>query len=380
MYVPVPHLGWGWVQVCVSILEGFPSDTIGPVLYIPRTFRAIARTVSVREAVPHIVPFRYAACFSRSILNYRFRRALATAEPDSTIVYFWPSPPLSMVRYARKRGFITVREMINTCINSAQVILDDAYDRLGLTAVRPPRVSKEAADREQEELGLHNYIMSPNRRIDDSLVSIGIHQTKILRSTYGWSPSRIDSKRNLSKDRFRLLFVGGDTIRKGLPQLLAAWKRSNVSGELVVVGKVEPILHPIVAPYLERNDIRIVEFVQDLGPLYKSSDAFVLPSLEEGDPLVTYEAAASGLPIIATPMGSASILKHGHNGFVVQPYDIDELAEAIARLANSPEMRKQMGYQAAKDAQEFRLDKIGESRAKILNQLLADALKAAKRH
>jgi glycosyltransferase involved in cell wall biosynthesis len=152
---------------------------------------------------------------------------------------------------------------------------------------------------------------------------------------------------------------------------LAAWKKSQVSGELLIVGGIDAILRPLFAPYLESDSVRLLASTHDVAELYRSADAFVLPSLEEGDPLVTYEAASFGLPIIATPMGSANIVKHGINGLVVSPHDVDGLAKAIACLASSPDLRTRLGLQAAKDAQGYTFEKIGKCRARMLKDVLS---------
>ena len=76
------------------------------------------------------------------------------------------------------------------------------------------------------------------------------------------------------------------------------------------------------------------------------------------------------MPIIATPMGGGNLLKDGVNGLLVQPYDIDGLAAAIARLANSPELRRRLGMQAAVDAKAYTYEKVGLQRAKLLSSLL----------
>ena len=110
--------------------------------------------------------------------------------------------------------------------------------------------------------------------------------------------------------------------------------------------------------------------MSDVGSLYKSADILVFPTLEEGDPQVTYEAAGCGLPVVTTPMGRANIINHGNNGLVVAPYDVDGLAAAIARLAGDQTMRTQMAEQAAADALNFTYQKIGNNRARILSDVL----------
>jgi len=369
-YVPRPNSGWGWVQICVSILEAFPHDLITPTLVLPRAFRAIGPSVDVKQAIPYPIPYRYASPIVRPVLNYCFRRELAASNPRNTIVDFWPTPPMSLVRHTRERRFLTVHEMLNTFSGAAKVILDDAYDRLGL---RPDHtITDELVEKEREELQLYDYIFSSSPRIEKSLIEAGVNSNKILRSTYGWSPSQFASSvGDESRKSFRALFVGTVCVRKGVPQLLAAWKKSGVTGELLIAGGVEPSLKPFLSPYLDGYGVRLNGFTYDVGRLYKSADIFVFPSLEEGDPQVTYQAAGCGLPVIATPMGGGNIIRDGVNGLVVKPHDIDGLAEAISRLANLPELRKRLGQQAAKDAQNYTYEKVGNERARILSGLLA---------
>ena len=373
-YVSQFHNGIAWVQNCVSILENFPSDVLLPTIVLPRAFTAIARSVDVKQAIPYPIPYRFASPIVLSALEYRFKRALAAADPHRTIAYFWPAPPISLIRYARERGFLTVREMINTCIGTRKAILDDAYDRLGLQPdnriTRP--ITDERVNFEREELKLYDHIFSPNPMVEKSLIETGVDASKILRSTFGWSPSKFASSvGDKNKKGLVALFVGDICVRKGIPQLLAAWKKSGVKGELVLAGEVEASLKPLLAPYLEGHHVKLAGFVFDVGRLYKAADIFVFPTLEEGDPLVTYEAAGCGLPVITTLMGRANIIQHGINGLVVSPFDVDGLAQAISRLANSPDLRSQLARQAAHDAQNFTYEKVGKQRAGILSGLLA---------
>jgi glycosyltransferase involved in cell wall biosynthesis len=364
-YVPVLHDGVGWVQICVSMLENFPNEVLSPTLVLPRAFRAISPTVDVREAIPRPLPYRYALPLVHQAVNFRFRRAISAAEPQNTIAYFWPGAPTKLVRYARAHGLLTVREMINTHTATAKRILDDAYARLGL----PPdhKITDAIVARESEELKLYDYIFAPSPRVASSLIDAGISSTRILRSSYGWSPSSfVSTALDTTHAEFRALFIATICVRKGVPQLLAAWEKSGVKGELVLVGNIEPALKPLLAPYADNSNVRFVDYSLDLGRFYKSADIFILPSLEEGDPLVTYEAAGCGLPVITTPMGSANIIKDGVNGFVVDPYDIDGFARAISTLANSAELRGRFAAQAAHDALNYSIEKVSRRRVEIL--------------
>lgn len=369
-YISLPHLNGGFVQTCVHILEHFPSDAVAPTLVLPRAFEPIAPTVTVKQAVPSPIPYRFAVPISKKALEYRFMLELAAADPSNTVVYFWPNPSISIVRRARKRGFLVVREMINTFTGSAKKILEEAYYRAGMPATRP--IADKIVESEREELFLYDYIFSPNPAVEQSLVELGIDRSKILRSSFGWSPARFAASLGESDRKcFRALFVGTVCVRKGIPQLLAAWEKSRVPGELILAGDIEESLKPLLIPYLENHNVRLLGHVSDVGRLYKSADIFVFPSLEEGDPQVTYEAAGCGLPVIATPMGQANIIKNGTNGILVAPYDIDGLAAAITRLWRDNELREQLAKQAAADAQNYTYEAIGPARAQIISDLFA---------
>ena len=159
-YVAVPHDGVGWVQICVSILENFPTDVLSPAIVLPRAFRAISPSVDVKQAIPYPIPYKFALPFVRPAVNFWFKRRVAAADPRNTIAYFWPSPPPSLIHHARKRGLLTIREMINTCTGTAKVILDEAYARLGLQPDH--KITDKIVKREREELDLYDYIFSPN--------------------------------------------------------------------------------------------------------------------------------------------------------------------------------------------------------------------------
>jgi len=370
-YVPVSHVGYGWVGTCVNILENFPGNILAPTIVLPRAFRAVAPTVCVKQASPPLLPYRVVSRFAQFSVERQFQRAMSLADPKRTIIYFWPAPPISLVQRARALGFLTVREMINTCAVTSTGIMAEAYYRLGLQAEGQP--SDEAIADEIRELVMHDYIIAPSPRVEDSLVHIGIDRSKILRSSYGWNPSRFaGSISNGKRTSFTALFIGADSIRKGLPQLLAAWERSAVNGELLINTSRTDAINHVLARYPNNTRVRFIDPTNDVGGQYRSADVLVFPSLEEGDPLVTYEAAGCGLPVITTPMGSANIIRHGVNGLIVAPHDIEGLAKAISCLAGSAELRTQFGLQAAHDAEDFTYDKVGKRRAVMLSRLLAD--------
>jgi colanic acid/amylovoran biosynthesis glycosyltransferase len=77
---------------------------------------------------------------------------------------------------------------------------------------------------------------------------------------------------------------------------------------------------------------------------YAEADAFCLPSFAEGVPVVLMEAMATALPVVATRIaGIPELIEDGESGLLVAPARSDELADALTRLAGSPELRSQLG-------------------------------------
>ena len=369
-YCPLPYNGQGPAQSCVSILENFPTDVLTATLMVPRSTRLIGDSVIVEQTLPLVMrylPWRLVSHFGNSSLNRRFLHSIDRAAPRNTIVHFWPAPPLSLVKRARVRGLLTVREMINTFRGTAKKILDRAYEHLGL--IPGHKITEESVDREREELSLYDFVFAPSAMVEASLLEANVPPARILQSSFGWSPLRSSTGQggsDVAKGKFRALFVGTIGVRKGVLQLLAAWKQSGVAGELVLAGKIEDAIKPLLKPYLDDDSIRFVNFTPDVGSLYKSADIFVFPTLEEGGPQVIYEAAGCGLPVVTTPMGIGRLIQDRINGLIIEPNDIDGLATAISLLANSPVLRERLSRRTIVDAARFTYENIGFDRATLL--------------
>lgn len=77
--------------------------------------------------------------------------------------------------------------------------------------------------------------------------------------------------------------------------------------------------------------------------LYAQADAFSIPSFAEGIPVVLMEAMAMEIPCVTTRItGIPELIRDGVDGLLVAPSDSDELAAAIARLMDDPELRERL--------------------------------------
>ena len=153
----------------------------------------------------------------------------------------------------------------------------------------------------------------------------------------------------MSMRRPLFISVGRIETYKGFGDSLEAFKRAAPSlppdWGWLIVGE-GPLRQTLQAAGSSVGDhIRFTGRVgeQALHALYAACDAFLHPTRFEGSSLVTLEAMAHGLPVIATRAGGIpDKVKNGVNGILVNPGDIEGLGRALRNLANAPEERARM--------------------------------------
>lgn len=160
--------------------------------------------------------------------------------------------------------------------------------------------------------------------------------------------SREDARRQLGIEPAQkiVLYVGRFYPIKGVKYLITAMQRirhAEANAKLVLVGygSDEEDLRLSVKELGLSDCVRFVGAVQnDVIPVYMAaSDVLVLPSLSEGFPMVSLEAMAASLPIVATSVGGIpSIVEDGINGFLVKPRDAAQIADKVFSILCDPEL------------------------------------------
>lgn len=150
-----------------------------------------------------------------------------------------------------------------------------------------------------------------------------------------------------------ILFVGRLLFDKGIVDFIDMASHCRKEGDLalrfLVAGEPDPGNPASVPEELFRRwkDAGVVEFlghVEDMAALLAGVDVVVLPSRAEGAPRSLIEAAACGIPLVATDVpGCREVVIDGRNGFLVPLHDVDALASAVLRLARDRELRQRMG-------------------------------------
>jgi glycosyltransferase involved in cell wall biosynthesis len=144
---------------------------------------------------------------------------------------------------------------------------------------------------------------------------------------------------------------------KGVSCLLRAMAELHAefpNVQLDIAGRgpsLESLVHEAERLGLAKQ-VRFLGWQNNLRPILRNWDIFVLPSLDEGLPLAVLEAMAAGLPIVGTLVGGLpELIHHGCTGFLVPPNDPQSLAQQLRHLIVSPELRSSQGAAARQLAQ-----------------------------
>ena len=139
-------------------------------------------------------------------------------------------------------------------------------------------------------------------------------------------------KLGLPQDAFIVSFVGHFIERKGIDKLMAAVEKAGV--KMICAGKGP------IDPTGENCLFASTIGHEQLPWFYCASDAFVLPTLNEGCCNAIVEALACGLPIVSSDLPFNYDILDDSNALLVDPTDVDALADAICKLRDDPGLRE----------------------------------------
>ncbi|MDR2917486.1 MAG: glycosyltransferase family 4 protein [Tannerella sp.] len=151
---------------------------------------------------------------------------------------------------------------------------------------------------------------------------------------------------NLSDHDFVFIFVGRIVKEKGVDELLYAFdkmSRKYPDIKLFFVGEAEkqdPISPASEIIIKENKSIHYFGLQKDIRPYLALSDTLVLPTYREGFGMVLLEAAAMGVPTIASDIiGCNNVVIEGENGLLVKPKDKESLLEKMELMYNNEQLR-----------------------------------------
>ncbi len=213
------------------------------------------------------------------------------------------------------------------------------------------KFSKEMFSKSLAKLTLKNSdaIISQSSFLKNEINRVGLTKKKFFIITTGALLSNFKAKNkfksreilNLPKNKKIILFVGHLIPRKGVKYLIRAIKLllkrdKNVLCCIIGKGNTENSLKKLT---VELNLENYVKFLgeknsKEVAKYMNACDIFVLPSLNEGLPVVLCEALACGKPVVATKVAGTPELVNKDVGYLVRPKDANDLAEKILLALN----------------------------------------------
>ncbi len=200
-------------------------------------------------------------------------------------------------------------------------------------------------------------------RIEPSKVRV-IPLGIVLNQFVGKKPERVLARKllGLPKDAVIAGVVGRLDPRKGQHILIGACRKVHERGHklhLLVIGDASIGEFTGYADEVKQLATKLgldayVHFkphMKNIEYAYAAMDIFALTSKSETYGMVTLEAMASGLPVVASAEGGTlDIVKHDINGLLVKPYDPEDLCEALVRILEDDNLATKLASKAQSDA------------------------------
>jgi len=234
-----------------------------------------------------------------------------------------------------------------------------------------PRLKKVIAVSEGTARELQEFYRVPRERI--AVVPNGVDGSVFRPAADAGAKRALRERLALPRDEFIALFVGGDWERKGVRDAIAAIA-GLADTRLVILGTGN-------AAAMRAHAAKVGAEQQLIFPgpsrtpqdFYAASDMFVFPSRYEAFSLVTLEAAASGLPIVAHAInGTEELVREGENGWLVAP-GAGALREKIELLRDDAARRARMSAAAVESSRRYGWDRIANEQFAVFEAAAAAA-------
>ena len=350
--------------------------------------------------VLHVVPNLHSyglqnmvAGLVRSMDPTRYETAVASLYPESEIGLEpdLRSGGIRMFHLDKHAGFDVrmywrlgrlLREFQPHVIHTHNYVLRYVYPLVAGTVKKPARVPRvvhtihNLAEREVDRIGIRLQRFAFRHGV--AAVTIAAEVSASFRRLYGFaeaatipngipvaryrtpSVSREEwrARHGLASDDFAYLTVARFSEQKDHATLLEAFAigpARHPAARLLLAGTGE-LEGAIVARLRQlglEDRVLLIGQRRDVADVAAASDAFVLTSRWEGNPLAVMEAMAAGLPVAATGVGAIpELVRHGIDGWLAAPGDAGEIAQAMTWLCEHAEAARAMGQSGRARARE----------------------------
>jgi glycosyltransferase involved in cell wall biosynthesis len=307
----------------VTRLRSFPVPTYPALRFAPRPPHNDRRLDEViRRIQPDIVHVQNHFFVSRALLRSARRvgvTGVATNHfvPENIGVQFatWPGP------------------IRNGIVNWMGRDLVKVYEDADAVATPTPIAASLL-----EARGTRHHVLPISNGIDLRLYPATVSTQAEARARFGLA------------DRPTVLFVGRLDLEKNLEDLIRGFAilRRDTDAQLVLAGKgkEQPHLEELARAEGIAKDVVFPGFIpdEDLPHVYRVGDVFCMPGIAELQSIVTLEAMASRLPVVAAnAMALPHLAQDGVNGYLYEPGQPDQLAARLLDILASDDRRAEMG-------------------------------------
>jgi glycosyltransferase involved in cell wall biosynthesis len=275
--------------------------------------------------------------------DYIVARRVEKLAGQIDIIHTWPRGARQTIETANRLGIPTVLERSNAHTRYGFEVVQKECDRLGV--VLPPTnesaYNEETLRIEEEEFRLAYRLVCPSEFVVKTFLDKGFAPEKLARHSYGFDDKAYFPLPGYQPNKagLRMLFVGLCAVRKGVHYALEAWLKStaHLTGTFSIAGEFLPDYAERLAPMLSHPSVRVLGHRNDVPELMRNSDILVLPSVEEGFPLVCLEAFGSGcVPVVSEVC--AGICENMRNALVHRIGDVAALTQHINLLDQDREL------------------------------------------
>ncbi len=236
------------------------------------------------------------------------------------------------------------------------------------------RADKIIADSQNTKKDLINLFNIRNDKIE--VIYLGVDEV--------YHPIRTQELLRETKNKYNLprefiLFVGTIEPRKNLKRLIEAFyelkKNKSIEHGLVIVGEkgwlCDDIFETLGKLHLNQ-DVIFAGYIpeSELPLIYNAADLFVFPSLYEGFGLPPLEAMACGVPVVTSNVSSLPEVV-GDAAILVDPYNIQAIAEAIEQVLENNNLREKMIEKGFNQAKKFSWEKAARETLNLYYKCLA---------
>ena len=253
------------------------------------------------------------------------------------IVHGFALGSLETLRTARELRIPTVLERCNAHTRFAYEVVVKECDKLGIQMPKnhPHAFNADNLRREEEEYDATDYLFCPSEFVAGTFKDRGFSPERLARFQYGFDETTCFpcAEPRGDKPGLTVLFAAGCAPRKGLHYALDAWLKSSASheGKFLIVGDFIPGYAEKLSFQLSHPSVSLLGYRKDLADIMRASDVLVLPSIEEGSALVTYDARGAGCVLLVSD-STGAVCEHEKNALVHQSGDVESLANHFSRV------------------------------------------------